>query len=162
MLDVWPNCFLSHLPRSLFVSVFVKWLKYPVIGALGFYLDILLDAGWCMVTRWQGKICKVFYGLSSLMQSNAFKTYLIYVLTVIYSCLCLIKKLRKKEKKEKKGWKKERQNWTGLMPGSHGLRHFTSCSWLPSKPFYSKAVWFWRNFVLQDPALCYWRNFMSP
>lgn len=48
------------------------------------------------------------------MQSNAFKTYLIYVLTVIYSCLCLIKKLRKKEKKEKKGMeeRKAELDWT--------------------------------------------------
>lgn len=37
------------------------------------------------------KICKLFYGLSSLKQCNTFKTYYICVLTVIYSCLCVVK-----------------------------------------------------------------------
>ncbi len=51
------------------------------------------------------KICKIFYGLSSLKQWNTFKTYSVYVLTIIYSCLCV------------KGIKKEgtRKNWTRLM-----------------------------------------------
>lgn len=112
MLDVWPNCFLSHLPRSLFVSVFVNWLKYPVIGAFGFYLDILLDAGWCMVTRWQRKYVKYFMGFHHLGSSthlNLFNLCLNYNIQ-LFMCHKEMKKEGKKRHK-RDGRKKGR---TGL------------------------------------------------
>lgn len=53
----------------------------------------------------------------------------------LFMCCKELRKERRGRKKEK-GWNKERQSWTGLVPGSSGLRDFTSYSWLPSKPIY--------------------------